>query len=800
MGAFVQRLPGMRPTIFTWNAPLLIRLAAAVIASVTLLWPSPATSAEYNPALTRPRLAQADAIERVIVKFRPASRLQAQAAAGGEAAAAAADGARVNSLARRMRLTLHASRALGGDMHVLNVSPQAGGETAAATLARLRADSEVEYAVPDRRVYPSAVSNDPRATGQWYLGSAQLAAIRAQEAWDTTVGRRGVVVAVLDTGVLFDHPDLGRMNAGGRLLPGYDFISASPGNPLDLTTANDNNGRDSDPSDPGDWVAATDGCGAATNSSWHGTRVSGIISALSNNGVGVAGVMWNSTILPVRVLGKCGGFNSDVMEGMRWAAGLHVPGVPDNPNPARVINLSLGSEGACDTFSRDVISQVTATGALVVVAAGNEGGPVDSPANCAGAMAVLGLRHIGTKVGFSSLGPEIALGAPGGNCVNTAAGAPCLFSIDTTANLGTTVPGTHTYTDQLNYNVGTSFSAPIVSGIAGLMLSVNGNLKSAQLIGRMRASALPYPTTSTTDPAPPACHAPAFVGDIQQTECICNTAACGSGMANASGAVIEALRPIAAISAPATFTPNSTVVLEASGSAAACDRTVTSYAWSVLSGQGTVTSSNMAVTSIQAPASGTTVIQLVVTDDAGRTDTATITLATTSTTTTAPATAGTTACISDQPLVTVAANDSSASEAGADTGAFTITRSGGTDNAVTVAIGFSGSAVSGVDYVALPGSVVIPAGQRSVLISLAPINDSVVEGNETVILVVQAGAGYDVGAPASASVGIADNDQTTSSGNTGGGSLDLLTLFAGLAAVAQLVLRRRQWPASSSSR
>src|SRR5690606_14976738 len=117
--------------------------------------------------------------------------------------------------------------------------------------------------------------------------------------------------------------------------------------------------------------------------------------------------------------------------------------------------------------------------------AGNEGGPVSAPANCDGVAAILGLRHAGTKVGFSSLGPEIAVGAPGGNCVDTRPGQPCQFSIDTTSNNGTTVPGGHTYTDKLNFNVGTSFSAPIVSGIAGLMLAANGGLSSQQLLERL---------------------------------------------------------------------------------------------------------------------------------------------------------------------------------------------------------------------------------------------------------------------------------------------------------------------------
>ena len=153
---------------------------------------------------------------------------------------------------------------------------------------------------------------------------------------------------------------------------------------------------------------------------------------------------------------------------------------------------------------RSVISQLAARGVLVVASAGNEGGPVGSPANCAGVAAVTGLRHAGTKVGFASLGPQVAVSAPGGNCVNTS-GGPCLFSIDTTYNTGTQAPGSHGYTNQTNVNVGTSFSAPIVAGIAGLMAGANGNLGSEQLIARLREGATtPFPVSA--DPAVPMCH------------------------------------------------------------------------------------------------------------------------------------------------------------------------------------------------------------------------------------------------------------------------------------------------------
>src|SRR5262249_43093311 len=148
------------------------------------------------------------------------------------------------------------------------------------------------------------------------------------------------------TGVRFEHPDLGRVTEGGKLLSGYDFVS-------NAAVANDGDARDADASDPGDWVDDTDRAQPTfsdctdSSSSWHGTRVSGLIGAMTNNAIGVAGAAFNARILPVRVMGKCGGFDSDIIAGMRWAAGLTVVGVPDNPTPANVINLSLGGDGAC---------------------------------------------------------------------------------------------------------------------------------------------------------------------------------------------------------------------------------------------------------------------------------------------------------------------------------------------------------------------------------------------------------------------------------------------------------------------
>jgi serine protease len=575
-------------------------------------------------------------VQRLIVKLR------------GTSAASAMQGApqAVSALAAHAGFEVSATRHIVAGLHLLEVR---GGGALASTLARLRADPRVEYAEPDERRHVLATPNDTLFSGQWYLQNTQLAAVDAVDAWDLTTGSAGVVVADLDTGVRFEHPDL-RNATANRLLAGYDMIGGdSQGNFL---TANDGDGRDPDASDPGDWVSAADQKNALfanctlTNSTWHGTRVAGILAALSDNGEGIAGLSWSGWLLPVRVLGKCGGYDSDILAAMAWAAGLHVDGVPDNPYPARIINMSLGSVGSCPASYQQIIDQLLQLGVLVVVSAGNEGGPVDAPANCAGVAGVAAVRQVGTKVGFSSLGPEIALSAPGGNCVNTGAGEPCLFSIQTTTNTGKTAPVASTYTDQFNFNVGTSFSAPIVSGIAALMLSVNGNLTSEQLIARLQSGA------TTPFPAPqgvPVCHGPAEAGDLQTAECACTTQVCGAGMVNAHGAVLEALRPIAAVTLSGAVAPGTPVTLDGSGSAAACNANLASYQWTVVAPAtnpppiGNPTGAVATVIAPAAPASYT--LMLTVTDDSGRSDSAQVIVTSSLASSGAPPRAGDTACL-----------------------------------------------------------------------------------------------------------------------------------------------------------
>jgi serine protease len=630
-------------------------LAWTMLMAVAFAVGAAGLNGEFNPVRTAPRASADNVTGRVIVKLRTpgssAQRSKLQAAPD-----------RMSALAARAGMKLRSARAITDLMHVIRAEPAVAGEPIEATVERLRADTEVEFAEAERWRYPHATPNDPVFSQQWYMQASSAttpSAVDAVTAWDTTMGSTGLVIADLDTGVRFEHPDLQWAGSGGRLLPGYTFIS-------DTFVANDGDAQDADASDPGDWVTQSDlskpecNGGSAANSSWHGTRVSGILGALSNNGVGIAGMTWSAWLLPVRVLGKCGGSDADILSGMLWAAGITVNGVPNNPYPARIENMSLGAATTCAQAYIDVINQLAAKKVLVVASAGNEGGPVDSPANCPGVAAVAGLRHAGTKVGFSSLGPEVAVSSPAGNCVNTT-GGPCLYPITTTINQGTMSPGASGYTDQVNNpNLGTSFSAPIVSGIAGLMLSANGNLSAAQLIARLKAGSLPFPQTSSSPPAPPACptapqmcHVPTGPGDLQTCECICTVdgKTCGAGMASASGALNAALRPIAAVTVPANVSPGMSVALNASGSAAACHHSIPSGGFQWASSDPTghpVSSSSGPSTTVNAPTSGSVTVTLTVTDEVGKTDVATVTVSPSAATTSAPASAtsaGTSACL-----------------------------------------------------------------------------------------------------------------------------------------------------------
>ena len=708
--------------------------------SLTVCALSVGADAEAGPVRRQqPAVAEAG-VQKFIVKFREEN--QDAAARPGSLQRAEHGKQRAMDVAQRASLKLEQSRELVAGLHAMQVRAPVAGESLATTLARLRADPAVAYAEPDYRRHILAMPDDPLfLSHQWHLknDASTPSAIDAVGAWDTTQGGDGIVVAVVDTGVRFDHPDLGRVASAGRLLDGYDFIT-------DLATANDGDGSDADASDPGDWCQGS-------SSSWHGTLVSGVIGAISNNATGIAGIAWNGRILPVRGLGRCGGDDSDLIPAVLWAAGIPVTGVADNPDPARIINLSLGSPGSCPASWQDAISRVVARGVLVVVAAGNESGPVGSPANCRGVVAVAALRHAGTKVGFSNLGREVALGAPGGNCVNPS--GACLYSIDSTSNDGVTTPGASTYTDQVNYNVGTSFSAPIVAGIAALMQAVNAQLDTTHLIARLQSGSRPFP--KSPDASVPDCHVPTSGSDVQPSECNCTADTCGAGMANARGSVNEALRPVAIPTAdPTTAASGQTVNLDGSGSFASNNRSIAAYAWTVVASSGeppVIANANLQNASFTATSSGVVTLRLTVTDNEGAQDSADVD-------------------VSASAAVTVTVSPSTASvSAGGGLQAFAATVENTSDTAVTWQVDGVTGGNSTVGTISTTG------------LYTAPI---IVPSSTTVT--VSAVSNSDMSRSGSAQVTITRKLPESSGGGSGGGMIDAGWLLACLLTL----LSRRQ--------
>ena len=536
---------------------------------------------------------------RVIVQLKAGSALSSKQVQ---------DADRARSLGARTGMALAFQAGPAPDLAVVG----AAGIDSAKLAELLALQPDVAFAVPDRRKTIRAVPNDPLYAQQWLLQRGEPAAIDAQAAWDMTTGSSQVVVAIVDTGVRPDHEDLRE-----RLVPGHDFIS-------DVKTAGDGDGRDGDATDPGDFLTAEDlqdpefaGCGAGaggnlpTRSSWHGTRVAGVVAATGNNSRGLAGVSWSARLLPLRALGKCGGWDSDILAAMRWAGGLTVPEVGANPNPARIINLSLGGSGACSAPYLQTITELRNAGVLVVVAAGNTSGPVEEPANCPGVLAVGGLRNVGTKVGYSSAGPEVGISAPAGNC-GDAGGAACIFQIPTTTNLGATTPTIDGYSDAFDPTVGTSFSAPLAAGTAALMLSVHAGLSPEALFSRIRAAARPFPQQAGL----PAC--PQI--EPATGQCNCTTASCGAGMLDARAAVVEGLRPQARASAEVA---GDLVQLDAESSSASSDRTISSWQWSTVAGPAVATfgAPQAARTAFYAPVAGDYRVALTVVDSAGQIDT-----------------------------------------------------------------------------------------------------------------------------------------------------------------------------------
>lgn len=524
--------PG-RPVLKSFKRALWLALAGA---SLTVF----AGTKTGSPTAQSLAIAQAqEPVSRLIIRYRIGIKMPGLdgATAITERLEAASQVVRTANLAEVT--SLRYLKSVSPHLQVAALEQALTPADAQALMERLKGDPAVADVVIDRRAMPHFAPNDPFFTGfdQWHLQAPSLVAggINAGGAWDRSTGG-GVVIAVLDGGYR-PHSDL-----AANVLPGYDFVSADDPSRFGgnvYWTANDGSARESDATDPGDWITATDidagycssyavGTGPV-NSSWHGTHVTGLAAALGNNALGGVGVAFGSKVLPVRVLGRCGGYVSDILAGARWAAGLAVPGIPVNATPAKVLSLSLGVSGTCESYFQSVVDEVRASGASVVASSGNDGATkISVPANCSGVIAVTAHTREGDSATYANVGAGTRISAPGGG-TNTvlpaAAGTP--RGIVSTGNDGVTTPSTDNYIEAS----GTSMAAPQVAGVLALMASLRPDLGMATLEGVMTTAARPFPPDSYCALNP------------QQLA----AGFCGSGMLDAQ----------AAVSAAASFVPAS---------------------------------------------------------------------------------------------------------------------------------------------------------------------------------------------------------------------------------------------------
>lgn len=576
------------------------------------------------------RVRPAPLVSQFMVKFR--SEAAAHKLAGVSQAS-------LEALSHSAGVRLQSVRPMSGGLRVLAMPSAVSAEQAQAIAQRLSADPQVLIAEPDMPIWPAATPPDADfSTRQWHLqtpggnftsasisgGASKLFANAGggdfQTAWDSSTGQNTVRVALIDTGVALTHPDLAPAIIAGS---GYDFVSSNVGSLPANFTANDGNGRDADPTDPGDWITAAekasysqcdDGASGDTSSSWHGTHMAGLLAAQwgasATAGTAAAGGAPGARIVPIRVLGKCGGATSDLIDAMRWAAGLAIAdtSVPANAYPAQVINLSLGG-GSCGTLMQQAINEILAAGVSIVAATGNDGlaNTLIAPAACAGVISVTSHVINGENADYSNVGSATVMSAAGGGdgtvlTVSQLTTSDVAYYVWSTGLYGRTDPASTAANGLTGPHVqgltGTSPAAPHVSATAALMLSMDPTLTPSQVQAYLRSTARPHPAGGY---------------------CELRVNTCGAGLLDAGRAVgaVASAAPVPNAGLDQRVVAGGHVAL--SGSATAVGgKTISSYLWSVESGAAvTLVGATNAHASFTALAPGQRVLlRLTVTDSA----------------------------------------------------------------------------------------------------------------------------------------------------------------------------------------
>lgn len=547
-----------------------MKLATALLPSLVLAIalghadPTSAAALASSAAPAHTALTQ-QTTPRLVVKYRAA--LAKAAAASGPGLAVARDAAS----ARLARYPLSRVKIMASGAVVYHLGAELTLEQARVVAARIAKDPAVESAEPDLRVRPHALTRDTYSDRQWPLlpRAKSLGGADFGGAWAATKGA-GILVGVIDTGDV-PHADL-----SGRVVPGYDFVSADADGTF--ATAGDGDGRDSDPSDPGDFCDSE-----GTSSSWHGLGVAGLIASNAGNNLGIAGAAPLAQVMHLRALGRCGGFLSDAADALSWSAGVHLDGIPDNTTPVHVANLSLGSEGvACPRYVQAAVDAAISRNVVVVASAGNAGvGQLASPANCQGVIAVGAHTQSGDLADYSNRGTALTLTAPGGGICMSQAIAKCLSDPPVTvSNNGVRGPVADL---EGFYFAGTSASAPHVAAAVALMRSVNPDLTPAQITAILVATAKPHASDSY---------------------CAAHSDECGAGMLDAAAAVQAASSGVLSVTSSLTgrfAAAGDDVTLTASVSGGLGS----SFVWTQESGKPvTMRGANTAAMSFTAPKAG----------------------------------------------------------------------------------------------------------------------------------------------------------------------------------------------------